>query len=296
MRRATSDTKWLRENEDSDIFGISLGSDFCAEHEQGVPSLRNYLGLPSNTLNGLSLSDYVKLPEDKRKSIVLDVSSITVSKLPKSTYVEYEVKSKDGKVKTPAAYFGVTCSDYDRGITPDAYDAIFYDVPGDKSYVKYPTDVVTSWSEDGFIIHVLGQENIDKLKRLYKAFKTNDIVFGGSISSWNKIGNRGLSFGFLSSLDDDTKAVLYKYNVDLINLYEDIRQTGIIEKLESAKKGFYALSPNRDKDGTIKFYLNPMDQANNNSNWVTVKDLEDWIEGEGIIPKNPKTPLTGMNI
>jgi hypothetical protein len=57
--------------------------------------------------------------------------------------------------------------------------------------------------------------------------------------------------------------------------------------LEKAGKDFFALSP-RWKDAEKKeviFWLNPENQRENNSCWCTVSDLNDWIKGEGKIPK-----------
>lgn len=69
------------------------------------------------------------------------------------------------------------------------------------------------------------------------------------------------------------------------NLKEEVLATGIEEKLHLAGKRYFALSPRREKDGGIIFWLNPMEQDKNNYGWFKLAQLEQWIKNKGPIPK-----------
>lgn len=292
MRRATQDMMWIADDS-GNVIGISLGADFCAEHEHGVKNLRAYTGTPLNTFSMVGMESYLKMDRDARSKMVLGIDSLATTVSPKMTYVEYLLPNKKTKKKIRAAYLHM--STHDTAYTkPSDNEANFYSLPGDSDYEKYGKDMVTSWSEDGFIVHVLGEDNIKHLRSLYKAFNDCNIIFGGAVSAWNRKSGRGLSFGFKDAMTDEFKDSLLASDLDKIKLYEHIESLGIIKKLEEAGKRWYCLAPQVFDDGTLKFFLNPQEQRENKSGWYTVKDLEDWIVGEGMIPKNPKTPLSDM--
>lgn len=292
MRRATADMMWLTDDSGK-LIGISLGADFCAEHEHGVKGLRALTGTPLNTFSMVGMEEYLKMDAAERSKMVLGIDSISTTKAPKMTYVEYMLPTKGTKIKTRAAYLHM--STYDGSYTkPRDNDAQFYDLPGDSNYAKYGKDMVTSWSEDGLLIHVLGEENIAKLRTLFKGFNDCNIIFGGAVSAWNRKSGRGLSLGLRSEMTQEFKDSLMASDLAKVKLYEHIESIGIIKRLQEAKCGWYALAPQVFDDGTLKFFLNPQAQRENNSGWMTVQDLEDWIVGEGKIPKNPKTPSTDM--
>jgi hypothetical protein len=75
---------------------------------------------------------------------------------------------------------------------------------------------------------------------------------------------------------------------DQLEIKKSAFETGIHKKLKEADKKYFALSPRwKDKDKKeVVFWLNPYDQQNNNFGWYSAKDLEEWIEGKGPVPKN----------
>jgi hypothetical protein len=107
-----------------------------------------------------------------------------------------------------------------------------------------------------------------------------------------------------SKVPEELNKGMVEGDLDFIKLEEAVKRTGIVEKLKKAGNkarnkstspytqtfGYYALSPKwEQKDSNSKhpvvFFLNPMDQSNNNHGWFTVEDLELWIKGKGPIPK-----------
>ena len=74
------------------------------------------------------------------------------------------------------------------------------------------------------------------------------------------------------SLDDDWLEMDYrKYGIE--NCLVATSFYGIDGGLQENKK-------------EVIFWLNPMDQHNNNWGWFTVEDLKKWAKGKGKIPKN----------
>lgn len=71
------------------------------------------------------------------------------------------------------------------------------------------------------------------------------------------------------------------------------KELDIENRLKEAGKRYFALSPrfhggNWEKRTVfdIIFWLNPMDQRNNRSGWVTVEDILAWADGKGPIPED----------
>jgi hypothetical protein len=95
--------------------------------------------------------------------------------------------------------------------------------------------------------------------------------------------NAGLVICIASSLPQETISQWEKVDKEREQLLIDFNNTGIKEKLEAVGKRYFALSPQRAKDGSLQFFLNPCDQDKCFWGWVTLKDLEDWIQNKGKI-------------
>jgi hypothetical protein len=64
----------------------------------------------------------------------------------------------------------------------------------------------------------------------------------------------------------------------------EFETTGIAKLLKERGKQYFALSPDRDKDGSLTFWLNPYHQDRDNFGWYNLKDLQDWAEDKGRVP------------
>jgi hypothetical protein len=104
-----------------------------------------------------------------------------------------------------------------------------------------------------------------------------------------------------SRIPESADADIIKTDLDHIRLTKAASKTKIKIKLDKARAarvnksgrstfGYYALSPSwlksdRESKHPVMFWLNPMDQQDNNYGWFTVEELEQWIQGKGPIPK-----------
>lgn len=254
MRR-TLESKFLLD--DGKIVGIDLGADFCAEHEWGIEQIKGQLGIPqdpvSQGLLGIEGRRIRKFPEESFRLVDSEGYKLLVFHEHIERWDNYEYLSSemrlDGKVSVRAA-----------------------------------------WDESSFAIAAIGQE-VGFLETLFEAFKNKDVAIwlGGGKGS---LANAGLVIVIVSLVSANNKEAMLKTDDSRRRLFEAVKATGIEEKLKAAGKGYFdskgymALSPQWiDKEETaIRFWLNPMDQKNDDCGWFTVRDLLDWIEGKGSIP------------
>ncbi len=141
----------------------------------------------------------------------------------------------------------------------------------------------TAWSDGDFGAFSTDKTQIKELHEIYDALVRKDAVVwlgGGGVFK-----NAGLVIGITSRLSDEVKKAWENADAEREKLLKDAAATGIEERLKKANRMFFALSPRREKDGSIVFWLNPVEQDSNNFGWYTVKDLDDWIAGKGQIPK-----------
>lgn len=270
MRRG-HDNGWLEE--DGNLIGINLGSDFVAEHEWGTKDLREILGVSEDeSILGIERRrmknpqmDGVILVEENKNNAGLVVIH------------PWEVK-----------YFA------EMGLKKYS----------DLSFVGEKAELATAWSGRDLGIRVKRPVNIKKLKKIYKAIETKDAAIwigGGGVFK-----NGGLCIGIISKIPDHCKQEMYDADLDRQKLMVASEATGIKAKLDAVNAefrkqcggrfsvdtpcGYYALSPawiGQDKKQyskySVMYWLNPMEQKNNHYGWYTVEQLEMWVEGKGPI-------------
>lgn len=149
----------------------------------------------------------------------------------------------------------------------------------------YPgeNNIVSMWDEQGFAVLCGNEGDIASLKEIYDSFSKKDIAIwrgGGGVFK-----NAGLVIAIASRLPKEVTDNWYQADADNKKIKEEVLAMGIEAKLRKAGKGYFALSPRRQGDGSIKFWLNPTEQDKNNHGWYDLKDLEEWAENRGPIPK-----------
>lgn len=239
---------------DNQFVGFNLSAGFCAEHEWGINKIRNYFGM-----------DTMKKGIDKRR----------VTKYP-----EGEIKTIDYK-KAVYLIFNPMFSYSDIPIAPS-----------DELKLYPNNDISAAWDESSFAIGISAKNKglVNRLNELHRAFQRKDISIwlGGRTSP---IGNSGLIIAITSKVLPSIKDDMKKADIDHENLLKAAQDTGIHDILRKADKGYMALSP-RWKDKSKKeviFWLNPMDQQNNNFGWYGVEELKLWTNDKGKIPKKGET-------
>jgi hypothetical protein len=143
-----------------------------------------------------------------------------------------------------------------------------------------------AWDEGSFGIFSGDPKIIKQLLVIYEAIKSNDAVIwlgGGGV-----FDNAGLCIGVASNLPTEVKQAWKKADEDRNALRKAAEETGIADRIKAAGLKYFALSPRLATDGTVQFWLNPMQQDIYNSMLCTVADLDAWIQGKGPVVKTKK--------
>lgn len=252
MRQGINPT--LLYDDNKQVAGVNLGADFTAEHEQGIQEMKEIFGIPTD----------ISIYGMKRRQI---------TNVPKTLHW---IKS-NGRA-------GFVFADwwYEKDLVKLAVNMEKY------SELRRPWDktkhLSTAWDEKSFGVLSDDDTEINGLKSIYDAFIIKDIIIMlGGRDSW--IGNAGLLIGIASMMPKETVEKWEQADKEYHEVRKEFEATGIAELLKEKGKQYYALSPRRSKDGGLDFWLNPMEQQDNNCGWFKLDDLKEWAEGKGKIPK-----------
>lgn len=217
-------------------------------------------------------------------------------------------------------YAGMTMFESDRmpdlGIRPLAQSMGFVDPGTGRRVYRKPRNkaekarlaesnegIRSSWSDRDFAVIGCGTEARHAVGMLRDALVRGDLILSmgaGKVpfakSCLNLMDIKAVPGWFLQDCVDK--------DVDHNTLVAAVKETSIEERLRNAGRRYYALSPEwivpSDNNGLIglvktecefRFWLNPMDQKENRHGWFSLYDLEDWIDGKGVIPMNPEQEL-----
>jgi len=252
--------------EDDVFIGASLGSDYCAEHEWGITDLKNDYEIPC-----LKPEDDSLIGIERRRTRLCS---------PKLEYIEFE----DGAVLQHHHYGFVRDTEKPRPKLLEKYltdEGVFW---------RAKDELVGSWDGDDFLLGAK-KEHEDKLRQLFDAFKSKDIIMylgGGGVFK-----NSGLVLAVASQIPEKLVTEWEDIDRDTGRLYRAFRATKIEDILAKAGRRYFALSPRwytDDKTGEKKVHcwLNPMEQQDNNFGWYTIDELKDWADNSGPIPKKKK--------
>lgn len=281
MRQAFNDVGWLTNPQDASehpgaVFGFSLGYDFAAQHEYGVPFLREALGLPDG-------------------GVPVGIEDRTMTKVPDCLgFVEYEHRSADRRSKRTMPAALLHCSDHARYVaeevrnTPSllakSMDAEFiWDFVKDKGlYRSAEHDVVCAWAgREGFAIHVRGAENVSRLRELHEALLAkkvslaDPVIVGFSRKALALVMHEKLPTAVVQSVREKDEAYL--------RLQQAAQATGVEEVLRAAGLDWRALRPEwvGDTEGRLKFWLNSGTHRDNHYGWFSEQELRQWAQGYG---------------
>lgn len=266
-----------------DVFvGISLGYDYCAEHEWGIQGIKDSFGISEPTKK------------------CMGVKARTATKVP-TTLLFMEKKLKATKT-LPAEHFAVLVMD--RSAIQNSWDIEdrenhFFKNIRDKFYLK--KDLVVEWDGKGFAIWVKTTENVEKLKTIHEAILKKDIAIGLSVKE--AFANSSVNILIPSALDPTVNEKVIETDKDYFNLMDECEKAGLEDlqkRLKEAGKDWFAMSPAwntfKFKDGSVRetkypfiIWLNPRNQSRYEFGWFTMEDFEDWIQNKGPIIKTEKT-------
>lgn len=234
--------------EDGETVGINLGADFTAEHEWGIKRIKSALGIPETV--------------DRENA---GLAARTISSVPEG-YLFYEKGATHSCLTFAPAY-------YVQGWENRELDSS-------------PKEIATAWDGESFGMVLKNTDSfVAFLDRLHDSFQKKDIAvwLGGAEGL---IANAGLVIVVASAVPVEAREVMRKSDLSYLDLEDAVKATNIRKILKEAEKDYYALSPRwKDEEaGEVIYWLNPMDQRNNNFGWFTLQDLLDWAKGEGPIP------------
>lgn len=259
-------------NTAGEFMGICLGADYCAEHEWGIKELKRTFGIKVGNITkrnaGIKRHVMTTVPnsiiffESERAAVLLCSDSVLYNADEMS--LDYIVEN----------------------CLREKYDDTFY----------------TGWSERDFGIYVTTKDDIDNLRELWNQIQKKNVGFwiGGS----QVFQNGGLNIVIIDKVDEENVKQMKDNDLDHIALYEASDATGIIKRLEAKQAtgdswpkpcGYMACQPAWIKDFNeerqaqtqydVIYWLNPEGQWCTNFGWFTVEELDQWIAGEGPIPK-----------
>ncbi|HXD24180.1 MAG TPA: hypothetical protein VN613_12540 [Gemmatimonadaceae bacterium] len=245
------------------LIAVNLGADHVAEHEWGIAGIRRAFGM-----------------QDDEKVFGLERRKVTKRPVARDWRT---------KVESPALRWmtGTAERHEDRRTKKLTVEGLYFDTYGNDEHFKMPCPYAdepfwSGWSEKDFGAFAYDEKSMKRLRETFDAFQELDVAIwlgGGGIFQ-----NAGLVIGIVSRLPAHVIKAWDKGDREHAKLKADAKATGIEERLKAAGKGFFALSPRRDSDGSLVFWLNPMEQRHNNFGWFTVADLDAWIRGEGPVP------------
>lgn len=275
MRKAYNNVHIIKD--DKAFYGVSLGYDFCAEHEWGIRKMKDKFGIDSTKMgiDGRTIT--------KGDIMFMNDGNICVL-TSKKPWFRWE-KPKEN----------ITINDL---------------LPYDLQHLS--KDFETAWNENDFCIVTKNEDDFKHLEELRDAFKKNNIVIASIKSSLPVFANASLSILIKDKLPKSVTDNMYsvdKAAADLIEYEKEIGVTKLKEKTRGngykGEKYFLACSPSwisyddaeyrkkRKKEMNTKydimFWVNYSDD-DNNYGWYRAEDIIQWLSTPGLKLKslNPK--------
>lgn len=287
--------------------GISLGYDWCAEHEHGISRLKDLLGVKSPEFP-MGVEDRLAKPSkeacenirfdtfscrmpsapgSEKKTFKLEGARLWVSSELTSSWAlhstHFQESLKAPKKPFMAHMFGRS-KDHDK-LKVDG----FHEMSKESMHSDYLMQ--SEWGQEGFKVTVWGKERVKALTQMHQALINGELTVSTG-SSPNPFGRGGLHLMLACALPLDYKESVLANDKDYKEMTLAVRATGIEDEIKKAGKGFYALAPRYfDVDGvkTLKFFLNPREQNKYKSGWFTLTELREWIKEQGPVIKKKET-------
>lgn len=282
MRRAISEQpKWILDK-DSNVIGLSLGGDHCAEHEWGIKKLQTRFDINTDMI-GIGRHTCRAFP-------VFIEKQGTYEKKPCKIFVVSKY-AKEGTLRSLMEYCQLfpytSIAKRSTPTVPIAY--------GNHGLMTLEDDNLhTTWDEGAFAILAYDNDAINRLNLFIQFYKSNDmcIMYGGK----RVFAPGTLSMIAASAIPTAMKKAMRAEDEDAVKLFMAVKKTRIEKLLKNANKGYYALAPkwanemkldeNRTTKYPVIFFLNPHEQSKYNYGWFTVEELKLWAKDTGPIVKN----------
>jgi len=290
MRQSWSDLELIGTSDDA-ICGISLGYDYCAEHERGHASMGQALGVGHAGTSGLEqfLSKAIDAQDPR---MVLYERAKATKTIAAETRLIFHTNARTSQELAAAK--------------PNDGRLPAISVENGKSN----RPLYASWNSDGFCIRAFGDDERDTVRRIHAALIQEDLMISSAASA-NPFGRGGLCLTILSAVHQSDHDSFAAAEDDARRLASAASATGIETVLKTSGRTHRALqarwshemktvlrnTPEGDRKPVprpksahpVIFFLNPAGPAEQ-SGWYTVEELEAWCRGEGpVLTKSNRT-------
>jgi hypothetical protein len=238
------------------VIGVAFGADATTEHECGVKPIWQAFGLRETRTEGLIIRKEVPVYGLERRTNTLVPPTF-----------QWFKHQEEGE----GFAFG---SHLDA---PTNTEVHFY-----RHRDHDPDPIAAAWSDERFVIVAREAKHIRGLREIFDAFNAKQ----GAFLRPNRLFTEGgLMMGIATRIPYDVAAEWTAADKQREEELAFMRESGIEAILSKAKKNYFALRPQKNADGTFDFWLNPMEQHNNNLGRYSLEDLKLWAENKGPIPK-----------
>jgi hypothetical protein len=283
MRRGRQGSVWR--DDSGRVIALSLGADYCAEHEWGIKGINTKLGISGpdkiDLSNGLGITDKILDLLKLKKPKAFGLAARTMTK-------DYEpVHNLDTKGLTITSGYGKDRKNHKMWALAviENWKKNYFDFENVRENYYYSPEreeLIGHWSEDAFCVFI---EDKSVISEFIDAFKKKDIAvwLGGG----GAFKNAGLVIAIASRVPEDFSKSTEDADLDQFELTKAAANTGIHDILKKADRRYYALSPRWKDDNKeeVIFWLNPMEQNKYEHGWYGVDELKLWARGEGKIIK-----------
>lgn len=150
--------------------------------------------------------------------------------------------------------------------------------------LPYDKELKAAWDRSGFTAYSNRPHQVAALKEIYEALSCKNAVID-LFGSDNPFARPGLCILIANRIPQEVLDEWYETDRKHAEMQTRWREeAGDLENiLEGCGKRYHFLGNYQEFNGKLKAFLNPMDQARNNSGWFTVEELRQWADDEGPI-------------
>jgi len=286
MRKASDNYGFFM---DGDVFvGVSLGYDYCAEHEWGIKRMKNLFGIPEPTKKNMGIKGRTITTCDENALVFME---------------ETHKKNKFAILYTRNRYSEIANIPYDLKDYKDSISwRLKYDEERNTEPERRKDPIATAWDEGSFGIGVMGEKEILWLKELHEAFLNKNVVIAFTSMPNNPFTGTSLCLLIADRVPEELSSKMYLADKEFYDREDYEKKIGmkkIIEKYGNKNgykkdKYFCACSPKwvnynneeareatKKKMNTqydIMYWINYSD-ADDNFGWYTVEEIKEWFTG-----------------
>ena len=213
MRKAFNNFKILKD--DKQFIGISLGYDFCAEHEWGIKRLKEKFGIPEASKENMG------------------VKSRTITKCEDILIFNEETyKKKKFAVLYTKGYFSNEMPYELQNYKKDILWNLEWDEKENRKSEDRKDPLVTAWDEGSFGVGVMGEEEVQGLKNLYEAFLNKNVVIAFTSMPNNPFARTSLCLLITDRVPAEVSDQMYLADKEFYDREEYEEKIGMKEVIE----------------------------------------------------------------